>query len=162
MFSKNSSKGKTYSTTIEETVCLFLKMWDNQRDFAMIDGVPCYMDFTDNGLVFTGGTCRVEIERAVDLERSSYTSNEETRKYEIIFALYEMDHTKRHPYRVLTICDEGVIMHYVKTGKEMDTILIPFEGINEVDFFQYETLGVICPLTAGTLTKLVNEMREIL
>ena len=161
MFSKSTSNNKKLLTTIEDTTIMLLEAWSNQKEFSFIDGCPCYMSFTNNGLVFTAGTCRIEIERIYDVNNHK-SIEADGERYEIVFEFSEMDHTVRYPNRILTMNPDGVIMHYVTTGKKTETISIPYESINEVDFFQYETLGVICPLTAGTLTKLVEAMREIL
>lgn len=64
---------------------------------------------------------------------------------------------------VFTIYEDRAEMYYIEKNQvEMKEITIPLETFNEVDYFQYEVLGVTSLINTPELIKLKDKTKDLL
>lgn len=151
----HTSKERTRLVTLDEAALALVDTWHKQAEYGVHKKLRYTYQFTSNTVSFTYGNCYISASFGLD-----YSQKERSNKVSIEALTMNTQERVSLPFELLSLHKEHVRMTVKGTAGNFEDISIPWSSINEFDFFQYETLGVICPFSASTLTKLTNCLKE--
>lgn len=139
-------KCDTRLTTLDEAVMVIIDNFDKNN--VKINGIRLFK-FNDSStsVTFVYGS------QLIHIEYVTYSFKDER---------YITCSTDSYSGEFLRVFSDHSTMELKKTNSNEHYVDIPNETFNEIDFFQYEVLGVINPLQVSVLCKLKDKMKDFL
>lgn len=157
---------KTRSSTCDEITKLAIDCWDHFQEVQYYNGSPLYINRDGRDTTIQYGTVqmRIDVQTPIDVHSVKATSPEDC----VVYIGYRELGNERikgcefcilvHPKK------EFVKLRETRTDKNYGyydyDIEVPFDMMNEIDFFQFETLNPVLPISREVLVKLVDTIRK--
>lgn len=152
-------KPKTRKSSLDEITLLAIDCWNNFRNIQYYNGIPLYINKDGSECHLQYGTVRMTITKSMNWNSKSVNvlgsvfigyddlQKPNLRNYETILKI------DLRSDKVLLF--ENKNNNTYRSSMDFD-IEVPFDMMNEIDFFQYETLNPVLPISRAVLVKLVQ------
>lgn len=166
-------KPKTNSSaTFDDLILGYLDNFRTKTSTVTVNGFPLYINANERRfieIVYGSKKVQYRIMTNRDYGLTSFEDGEDSSPNKVkTIHMYFDDNEGVRKDNAHKIC-AGIDMHFQKVKlvskhnlhkREYD-IEVPFELINEIDFFQVEVQNPVLPLSAKAFTKFVNKMIEV-
>lgn len=159
-------KPRTRKSSCDEITKHVIDCWTNFRDVQYYDGVPLYITRDGRNTTVQYGTVlmRIEVHTSYGRDEFGNRSKEDLSVY-VGYNEIGNERTKGAEFIIHIIPSKEIVrLRETKPdnmyGYDEFSIEVPFELMNEYDFFQFETLNPVLPISREILVKLVDIVRK--
>lgn len=138
-------KPKAKISTFEETMRIVIDNWKPSSSNVHIEGIPLYI-VTDRDLISLY-YADIKITIFIDIVRL---------RFKIQYNTIDDTGNEWNSFEVRVQDEEVHFRENDKSDPYNFNIHVPFDALNEIDFFQYETLNPVLPIEVGTIQKFVK------
>lgn len=154
---------KTHKSSPDEITKHVIDCWDSYKEVQYYNGYPLYITRDGNDVQAQYGACELKL----SVHYVHFQEIEEPKELMVFVGYKEMgnERIKGCDYHFCIDAVKEVVRlretqsdgHYGFSNYDID---VPFEFMNETDFFQFETLNPVLPISREVLVKLVDIIRK--
>ncbi len=159
-------KPRTRKSSCDEITKLVIDCWTNFKNVQYYDGSPLYITRDGRNTTAQYGTVlmRLEVHTVQNFDKNYKTIREDCSVY-IGYNELSNERTKGCEFHIHVDPKKEIVRlretkSSAKYGYDDYDIEVPFELMNEYDFFQFETLNPLLPISREVLVKLVDTIRK--
>lgn len=159
-------KPRTRKSSCDEITKHVVDCWTNFRAAQFYEGVPLYITRDGRNTTAQYGTVlmRIEVHTVYSRDEFGNKSKEDTSVY-IGYNELGNESTKNAEFLMHVVPSREIVrLRETKPSKNYGyddfDIEVPFELMNEYDFFQFETLNPVLPISREVLVKLIDVIRK--
>lgn len=159
-------KPRTRKSSCDEITKLVIDCWTDFRSCQYYDGIPLYITREGRNTTAQYGSVlmRLEVHTSYDMDDEGNTKEKDVSVY-IGYNELGLESTKHAEFLIHVVPNREIVRlrEYKPShtyGYDDFGIEVPFELMNEYDFFQFETLNPVLPISREVLVKLIDVIRK--